>query len=140
MVIVLDTSVFVSALLSPDGASREVLRRCLLKHHQPLFGAALLAEYEDLLARRKLFAQCPITEEERQELFEALISVSGWKNIFYGWRPNLRDEADNHLIELAVAGSAEAIITHNIRDFTGMELQFPDLKIITPAQLIQRSS
>ena len=139
MVIVLDTSLFVSALLNPDGASREVLRRCLLKRYQPIFGAALLAEYEDLLARRELFSDCWISKEERQELFEALISVSSWKNIYYGWRPNLRDEADNHVVELAIAGGAVAIVTHNIKDFTGMELQFPGLEISTPAQLIQRS-
>ncbi len=139
MKIVLDTSVFVSALLSPDGASREVLRQCLLQRYHPIFGAALFAEYEELLDRRKLFIKCPVTAQERQELFEALISVSSWKNIFYGWRPNLRDEADNHLIELAVAGSADAIVTHNIKDFRGMELQFPGLEIITPSQLIQRS-
>ena len=140
MIIVLDTNGFISALLSENGASREVLRRCLLKHYHLIFGAALLAEYEDLLARKSLFADCSITEEERQDLFEALLSVSEWKSIFYGWRPNLRDEGDNHLVELAVAGDASAIITHNIKDFSGMELQFPRLKILSPGQLIKGGS
>ena len=57
--------------------------------------------------------------------------------IFYNWRPNLRDEADNHLIELAIAGNAETIVTRNIRDFTGMDLSFPDLQIITPEDFIK---
>ena len=140
MIIVLDTNVFVSALLSKNGASREVLRQCLLKQYQPIFGAALLAEYEDLLARESLFEDCSISEQERQDLFEALVSVSEWRSIFYGWRPNLRDEGDNHLVELAIAGGALAIITHNVKDFSGMDLQFPNLKILSPEQLIKGSS
>ena len=47
-------------------------------------------------------------------------------------RANLRDEADNHLIELTVAGNAEYIVTQNIRDFQGPQLYFPELTILTP--------
>jgi len=52
--------------------------------------------------------------------------------IYYGWRPNLRDEGDNHLIELAVAGNAQYIVTYNLKDFKNMDLQFPELQIISP--------
>jgi predicted nucleic acid-binding protein len=55
----------------------------------------------------------------------------------YGlWRPNLRDEGDNHVIELAVAGGAEAIITRNTRDFRFAELRFPSIQILTPESLL----
>ena len=56
--------------------------------------------------------------------------------VYYLWRPNLPDEADNHVVELAVAGGAEAIITHNTRDFAGAELRFPALRVLTPGALI----
>lgn len=52
------------------------------------------------------------------------------------WRPNLPDEADNHVVELAVAGGAEAIVTHNTRDFARTELRFPGLRVVTPGELI----
>ena len=55
--------------------------------------------------------------------------------VYYLWRPNLPDEGDNHLIELAVAGGAEAIVTFNLRDFQRTELYFPDIAVLTPAQL-----
>ena len=67
----------------------------------------------------------------------ALASVGRWVNVYYGWRPNLPDEADNHLIELALAGGAQAIITHNLRDLQRGELQLGALRIVTPAQSLE---
>ena len=57
--------------------------------------------------------------------------------IYYAWRPNLHDEGNNHLIELAIAGSAEMIVTRNLRDFRQMELHFPHLRICTPEDLLE---
>ena len=56
----------------------------------------------------------------------------------YAWRPNLPDEAGNHLVELAVAARADAIVTRNVRDITTGELRFPALKILTPEQCLER--
>ena len=57
---------------------------------------------------------------------------------FFGWRPNLPDEADNHLIQLALAGNAEAIVTHNVRDVRQGELQFGNLRVLTPGQYLEK--
>jgi predicted nucleic acid-binding protein len=57
--------------------------------------------------------------------------------VYYGWRPNLPDEADNHLIELALAGNASSVITHNVRDLRGGELQLGRLRVQTPAQFLE---
>jgi predicted nucleic acid-binding protein len=70
-------------------------------------------------------------------LLEAFLSVCEWVKVFYLWRPNLPDEGDNHLIELAVAGAAEIIITNNTRDVRGGGLHFPNLTILSPTQFIQ---
>jgi predicted nucleic acid-binding protein len=58
-------------------------------------------------------------------------------SIYYLWRPNLKDEADNHLIELAVAGNAQIIATHNLKDFQNSELLFPNLSILKPEEIIR---
>ncbi len=68
---------------------------------------------------------------------EAFFAVSQWTEMYYLWRPNLRDEGDNHVIELAVAGNAEAIVTRNRRDFERAELRFPQVRIVTPAQCLK---
>lgn len=134
-IIVLDTNVFVSALRSGGGASRQVLRRILQGHATPLFGNALWQEYQDLLGRD---VWTPVTTpEERLQVLAALAQAGRWVHVYYGWRPNLRDEGDNHLIELAVAGNAEAVVTHNVRDLTRGELAWPRLRIVTPAQFLE---
>lgn len=135
--VIIDTNVFVAALISETGASREVIRRCLQKSYQPCISLALFAEYQDLMGRHELFASCPLTEPERKDLFCALMSVSRMTDIYYLWRPNLPDEGDNHVIELAVAAGAKAIVTHNRADFRRAELRFPDIKILSPADLLK---
>lgn len=52
------------------------------------------------------------------------------------WRPNLKDEADNHLIELAIAGNAKIIATNNIKDFKQTQLVLPELLIRKPGEII----
>lgn len=69
---------------------------------------------------------------ERNDLLDIFLSVCEWTRVYYIWRPNLPDEADNHLIELAIAGGADLIVTRNLRDLRSGELQFPSLRIISP--------
>jgi putative PIN family toxin of toxin-antitoxin system len=135
--IVVDTSVFISALIGPQGPSRELIRRCLKGDYQPLMGNALFSEYESVIQRKEIIARCPLSPEEMLTLLASFISVSQWVSIYYLWRPNLKDEADNHLIELAVAGNAQIIATNNIKDFQNTNLIFPNLSILKPEQIIR---
>jgi putative PIN family toxin of toxin-antitoxin system len=135
--VVVDTNVFVSALIRSQGASRAVIRACLQKRLQPLMAAALVAEYEALLGREELFERSPLSAAQREVVLNAFFSVCRWTRVYYRWRPNLRDEADNHLVELAVAGGAAVIVTKNTRDFRGAELQFPGLRVLKPERLLQ---
>jgi putative PIN family toxin of toxin-antitoxin system len=136
--VVVDTNVLVAAMRSPGGASRGVLRFCLRGRCQPIVGLSLFAEYEEVLGRSRLFEDSPLSQKERNELLDGFLSVSEWISIFSLWRPNLADEGDNHLVELAVAGTATKLITHNVRDFRRSELRFPLLEIETPAQFLQQ--
>lgn len=135
--IVLDTNVLVAALLRGGGPARALLRASLRSHFQPVLGPALLAEYEDVLVRSELFADSVLPAKERGEVFDGLMSRCRWVEVFYAWRPNLPDEADNHLIELAVAAQVDTIVTRNFRDVARGELKFPSLRILTPDQCLE---
>ncbi len=136
MLIVVDTNVFIGACLG-RGATAALIEACLNNQHQALFGTALLAEYEAVLSRQALFAKSRLSAEEREELLDIFLSTCQWTRIYYGWRPNLRDEGDNHLVELAVAGGASYVVTQNLRDLQSAELRFPDIGILTPSQFLK---
>ncbi len=112
-----------------------MLRGALTRRLQPLFGNALWLEYQDLLGR-PVWGEST-TPTERLQVLAALAQRGKWVTVYFGWRPNLPDEADNHLIELALAGGAVAIVTHNVRDLCGGELQLGGLRILTPAQCLE---
>ena len=136
MKVVVDTNIFVSAIMNADGAPRDIIRLCLQGQLTPLMGNSLFAEYEDVCARENLFAGRSLSSHERAELLDAFLSVCLWVPIYYLWRPNLRDEADNHVIELAIGGGAAVIVTANKRDFSRAELLFPQLAIQTAGELL----
>ena len=131
-----DTNVFAGALLREGGYNRQVLRACLDDRVQPVMGQSLFLEYEDVLGREALFSRSPLSAAERRALFEAFLSVCEWVHVYYLWRPNLRDEGDNHVFELAVAGGAAAIVTNNVADFRYGNLRFPDLQVLAPKDFV----
>ncbi len=84
-------------------------------------------EYEAVSKRDKIKELCPLTEDEVSNLLAAFFSVCEWVQIHYLWRPNLKDEGDNFLIELAVAGNA----------LRNAELQFDGLKVLAPEDYLR---
>lgn len=128
---VIDTNVFIGACLGGRVAGA-VVAAALRGACVPLMGTALLAEYEDVMGRSELFAGCRLARDEREELLDVFLARCEWIRVYYLWRPNLRDEADNHLVELAVAGAAHCVVTANLRDLRTMELRFPGLRILAP--------
>lgn len=135
--VVVDTSVLISALIGRHGASREVIRKCFAGKLKPLISNALFAEYEDIISRDRIREACPLSTLEIRDLLNAFYSTSKWVPIYFLWRPNLQDENDNFLVELAVAGNATKIVTYNVDDLKDAELKFDDLKIVKPEQLMR---
>ena len=79
---------------------------------------------------------CKRSPEEIDILFNGLLSVCELVKIYYLWRPNLIDEDDNHIVEIAIAGNAQIIVTNNIKDFQQSQLKFPQLQIKQPKEII----
>jgi predicted nucleic acid-binding protein len=70
---------------------------------------------------------------------DAFLSVCEWVDVYFAWRPNLPDQGDNHLIELAVAGGAGFIVTNNVADLTGGELRFPEIRVVRPLEFMKEA-
>ena len=134
--VVIDTNIFLGACLG-QGAAHHVVAACLREQCQPLMGAALFAEYEDVLGRSDLFETSRLSPDERDELLDIFLATCAWTRIYFAWRSNLPDEADNHLVELAVAGGARFVVTRNLRDVARMELKFPELRIVSPEDFLK---
>ena len=102
MRVVIDTNIFLGACLG-TGAANQTIAACLRGQFTPLMGAALLAEYEDVLGREALLKKSRLSSQEQQTLLDIFLSKAEWVRVYYAWRPNLPDESDNHLVELAIA-------------------------------------
>ena len=135
--VVVDTNVLVAGLIGGKGPNREVLRCCLQGELQPFIGNALFLEYQDLLNREHIQALCKQTTVSLMDFLDGFAQVCRPVDARYLWRPNLKDEADNHLVELAIAANAEYIITNNLTDFATAELKHLGYKVITPVQIMR---
>ena len=136
MRIVVDTNVLLAAVLGTGSASA-VIASCLNGKCVPLLGNALFREYEDVFGRTALFGKSRLEAHEREELLDIFFACCEWTRVYYLWRPNLKDEADNHLVELAVAGGANFIVTRNLRDLQSAELKFGGFKAVSPDRLLK---
>lgn len=135
--IVIDTNILVNVLIGDkNSSSRMIFRKCLYREYQPLMSNALFNEYCDILNRKNIVERCPLDNEEKTKLLNSFMSICQWVKVYYLWRPNLLDEADNYLIELAIAGNASKIITRNLKDFQISQLRFPQLEFKTPEQFL----
>ena len=135
--IVIDTNVLIGALIGKEfGANRKLLELCLKRKFQPLINYILFSKYEDLINRPSILKLCQRSPEEITVLLDGLLSVCELVKIYYLWRPNLVDENDNYLVELAIAGNADILVTHNIKDFQQAQLKFPQLQIRQPKEII----
>jgi putative PIN family toxin of toxin-antitoxin system len=136
MPVVIDTNVLVAGLRSGGGASRRILRHALKGAYRPLFSNALWLEDEDVLSRPVWTGET--SPEDRVQVLAALAAAGRWVKIYHGWRPNLPDPGDDFVIELAVAGGARAVVTHNVRDLRRAELWWPGCLILAPSECLEK--
>jgi predicted nucleic acid-binding protein len=119
MRVVFDTSVLVAAARSRSGASRAPLSRLPDPGFQPVISVPVFVEYRAVLLRPENLLDRAAPQAEA--FLDFLLSVNHLQEIFFHWRPALSDPDDDLIFELAVAANARYIITHNLRDFRGME-------------------
>jgi putative PIN family toxin of toxin-antitoxin system len=133
---VLDTSVIVAALRSRSGASNAVLELVALGKLQALASTALFLEYEEVLHRPENRLATGMSEQDVDDFLAALASAAEAVEVNFRWRPQLKDPKDEFVLEAAVNGQADALVTHNIRDFEPATRLF-GLRVLLPREVLK---
>ena len=131
--IVLDTNVLVSALRSTTGFSRRLLVDVLQGRVVAAVSVPLFIEYEDVLSRPAQLKAFGLSAAEVHHFLDGLACVLAPAEISFLWRPQLKDPADEMVLEAAANASASHIVTWNVRDFSRVPGLF-DMQVVTPAQ------
>ena len=132
MNIVIDTNVIFSAMRSRRGASYKLVSLLPSGRFSVSISVPLIIEYEDVLRRGKLPPS--ISEKDIDDFIDYLCHVGNPQDIFFLWRPFLPDPSDDLVLEVAVAGGCDAIITYNKRHFKNVE-KF-GLRILDPRKFL----
>ena len=137
MRLVLDADVLVAAFRSERGASRELLIAALDERFVLLASTAIWLEYEAVLTRPLQLTAMRLTAAEVRDVLAALAVVAEPVPIHFLWRPVLADAEDEHVLDLAMNGRADMLVTFNQDDFREASRTF-QIEVVTPATALQR--
>ena len=121
MRVVLDTDVMVAALRSKYGASRQWLKAVLRRQAELALSVPLALQYEEVLLRPDQLQAIQATPAQIEAILDALCLVCVPVEMSFLWRPMVRDPDDEMVLEAAIHGQADFLITFNERDYVGAQ-------------------
>lgn len=138
MRLVLDTAAMVAAIRSDSGASRWLLRTALEQRRRLklLVSVPLLIEYEAVMTRAEHLRAARLSAADVGMLLDAVAAVAEPVRLAYLWRPILADADDDMVLEAAVNGRADGIVTFNLRDFGRSTEQF-GIAVLSPGRAVR---
>jgi putative PIN family toxin of toxin-antitoxin system len=137
MKLVLDTTVMVAALRSPTGASAELLRMARHEKFGVLISVSMILEYEAVLKRHEHLSAAGLTAADVDDVLDAFCMFAKPVINHFRWRPALADPDDDLVLETAVNGAADAIVTFNVADFQRAKTMF-GIKVERPGETLRR--
>lgn len=136
MRIVVDTNAVRSGIFSPTGASCEILLLIDEGVLTPVVSVPLLLEYESVLKRPEFLHEVGLSVREIDEILDYFLSRSSLQVIHFLWRPFLPDARDDCVLECAVNGQADVLLTFNKKDFPNVEKHF-GVAVRTPGEFLR---
>lgn len=137
MRLVLDTATMIAAIRSDAGASRRLLVAALERRLTLLVSVPLLFEYQAVMTRSEHLMGSGLSVADIEVLLDAVAAVAEPVRLAFLWRPAVHDPNDDMVLEAAVNGRADAIVTFNVRDFGKIAMQF-GVAVLTPAEALKR--
>ncbi len=120
------------------GASAALLKLASVGRFTFVATVPLCIEYESVCSRLEHRQAAGLEPEDVTVFLDALMDRIEPTNVWFLWRPQLRDPGDELVLEVAVNGRAEAIVTFNQRHFTGAAARF-GIEVLLPAEVIRRA-
>ncbi len=133
----MDTDAVVAAMRSPSGASAALLRAARAGRAALLATVPLCLEYEGVCSRPEHVAAAGFGPEDVTVFLDAVVDLVEPVEVWFLWRPQLRDPGDELVLEAAVNGRAAAIATFNRRDFSPAAARF-GVEVLLPAEAVRR--
>ena len=137
MRIVLDTSVVVAALRTRSGVGNAVLQLVAQRRVTILATPPLFLEYEEVLKRPEHRLAHGLTPEAIDEFLAELAALVEPVELHFQWRPQGRDPNDEMVLEAAINGRADVLVTYNLADFVGVAERFR-ISVMHPADLLKK--
>lgn len=137
MKVVLDTDVVLAAVLSDRGASRQLLLRVVEGAFPAVVSVPLMLEYEAVLKRPQHLRASGLSVDDIEIILDQLAASMLPVDLYFLWRPLLRDAEDDMVLETAVNGGADTIVTFNTGDFGAEPGRF-GITLIRPGDLLRR--
>jgi putative PIN family toxin of toxin-antitoxin system len=134
--LVLDPDILVMALRSATGGSNALMRQAALGKVKPLITPALFLEYEAVLKRPEQQLAHGFSPADIDSFLAAFASACEAVEVSFQWRPQLADANDEMVLEAAVNGAADALVTHNVRDFLRGAERF-GLRVVRPGDILK---
>ena len=137
MRLVLDTDVVIAGMRSPTGASAAILQFVRKGRATLVLSVALALEYEAACFQAEHRLVSSMSEEEIDIFLTAVIAMAEPVATHFLWRPQLRDAGDEMVLEAAVNGRADALVSFNVRDFGSAPARF-GIPLLQPRQAVMR--
>jgi putative PIN family toxin of toxin-antitoxin system len=134
--LIIDSNVLTSAFRSQSGASFALIEFVRREWVRMLATSPLFLEYEDVLKRPEQLAVSRLSLTDVDTALDALAALIEPVEAHLSWRPQLADPDDEMVLEAAINGRADALVTYNTAHFRAAAVRF-GVRLARPVDILR---